>query len=156
MAEKVRRYAEGTEVTVDKSRAELEALLRKHGASEIGIHMSEAAWTVMYRMHARMLRQAVQYPDKETYRLVEPDNRWSRKRSDAQVLDLAEKEWRRRWRAAVLILKARLEAVASGDADFETMFLGDILLPDGSTLSELAKPKLVLAYESGLVRPGRR
>jgi len=145
---RTRRFAEGTDVPVERSRAELEDLLRKHGAAEIGLHMADAGWTVMYRMRGRMLKQFVRFPEAEPYVLFDPKAPW-RKRTAAQIKPLQEKEWRRRWRAAVLILKARLEAVASGDADFEATFLGDILLPDGSTMAEAVKPKLQLAYDSG-------
>lgn len=36
-----------------------------------------------------------------------------------QLAKLAEAEWRRRWRALVLVVKAKLEIIASGGSTFE-------------------------------------
>jgi hypothetical protein len=46
------------------------------------------------------------------------------------------------WRALVLAIKAKLEAVEAGITTFETEFLAHIVLPDGRTVGEHAIPKL--------------
>jgi len=153
MVEQLRRFAEGTKVSVEASRGELEKLLKKHGATQTMVHTAADAWTVMYEMRGRMLKQIVRVPEQEPFRLASSKRPRGKKPSNAEVAVLVEREWRRRWRAAVLILKARLEAVAAGDAEFEAMFLGDIMLPSGETAAEVLKPKLVLAYESGEMPP---
>jgi hypothetical protein len=150
----VRRFAEGTDVSVAKSREEIETLLRRHGATEIAVHTKElGSATILYRMRDRMLRQAVSFPElappaaSVRFGTSKQQEAEHTKRLQAQAA-----EWRRRWRAALLILKARLEAVES-DADFETLFLGDIVLPDGRTMAETFKPRLESAYESGEMPP---
>ena len=59
---------------------------------------------------------------------------WSR------VYDPAAKvnaEWRRRWRANVLLLKAKLEFIDSGDTTIERELLPYMLTTGGQTIADL-------------------
>jgi hypothetical protein len=47
-----------------------------------------------------------------------------------------EAEWRRRWRAHVLLLKAKLEFIEGGDTTLETEFLTYAVLPSGQTVGD--------------------
>ena len=60
-----------------------------------------------------------------------------------------DQEKRRRWRALLLVVKAKLEAVQSGISTLEREFFSDIVLPNGRTLSEAIIPML------GDLRSGR-
>ena len=58
------KYAEGTEVTVEKSRAEIESLLKRHGATQFGSATDDergVAW-VMFKLADRMFRLEVKAP----------------------------------------------------------------------------------------------
>jgi len=55
---------------------------------------------------------------------------------------------RRLARALLLVLKAKLEAVASGVSIFEDEFLANIVLPDGKLVSQHVRPHLATAYET--------
>ncbi len=55
---------------------------------------------------------------------------------------------RRLARALLLVLKAKLEAVASGVAIFEDEFLANIVLPDGKLVSQHARLAIATAYET--------
>lgn len=46
-------------------------------------------------------------------------------------------EWRRRWRALVLLLKAKLEFVEAGDTTLEQELMPALLAKNGQTLGEL-------------------
>jgi len=74
-------------------------------------------------------------------------------RKNRRTAEQAEAEWekacRQRWRALVLILKAKLEAVESEIADFETEFLGHIVLPNGQTVGDHMVPQVEQAYATG-------
>jgi hypothetical protein len=63
------------------------------------------------------------------------------------------KEWeqacRQKWRALALVIKAKLEAVEAGIAIFEDEFMANIVLPNGSTVSQFMLPQITEAYESG-------
>lgn len=136
--QEVRKYAEGTKVSVERSRAELETILDKHKASEVGIFRNADKHIVIYRMHGRMVRQVVLYPVPSQLPGVRSD----------QMRQQQENEFMRRWRALVLITKAKLEMVTSGERTFEQEFLADIMLPDNTTVGEMLKPKLIEAYAS--------
>lgn len=141
------KYAEGTEVTVEKSRAELEALLMKHGAKEFALYRNEEFMRVQFRMADRLVRHDVRAPVRKSYELV-PGSSW-KKRAESDVTRLVDAEHRRRWRVCVLIIKAKLEIVASGESTFEREFLADIMLADGSTVGEVAIPRIAQSYQSG-------
>lgn len=142
-AQQPRKYAEGTEVSADKSRSELEAMLKKHGAAAFAFFANEVGpergTHIVYRMRGMMIRQRVAYP----VGMREP---------------AAENEYKRRWRALLLITKAKLEIVASGESTFEREFLSDLVLPDGRSVAEVLIPQLAESYESGempnLLMPG--
>jgi hypothetical protein len=65
----------------------------------------------------------------------------------------AEAATRQRWRALVLVLKAKLEAVASGISTLESEFLAGIVLPNGMTLGQAVLPRLSEAVSSGRLLP---
>ena len=66
-----------------------------------------------------------------------------------QIEAKREAEWRRRWRALSMIIKAKLEMVTAGDTTFEHEFLADIMLPEGGTVAKWLGPQLMEAYDSG-------
>jgi len=126
-----RRYAEGTSVDVAKSRMEIEQLLAKHGAGQVLIGSDSVRRTgfVGFTLQERQYRLLV--PPRES------------KARDEQQID------RERWRALVLLLKAKLEVVASGMVTAEQEFLAYMVLPNGSTVGAEIAPRIAEAYETG-------
>jgi hypothetical protein len=141
-----RRYAEGTEVPADRSRKELEDLLTRHGATEFAFFQksdgAQRGTQILYRMNGMLVRQRVSYPDAKE---VKPQK--ARVRTD--VAKLQEAEYRRRWRALVLIVKAKLEMISGGESTVEREFMPDILLADGKTVGEVLVPQLAQSYVDG-------
>lgn len=123
---KIRRFAEGTSVPVERSRQEIETLLRRNGATGFASAWQKERFTIAFEMKGRRCRFDVPAPDPKKYRTT---HSW-------------EAEDRRRWRALLLIIKAKLELVSSGDADFEAEFLAQMLTPDGTTVGERLLPHL--------------
>jgi hypothetical protein len=64
-----------------------------------------------------------------------------------------DQECRQRWRALLLVIKAKLEAVESGIACFEEEFLAHIVLPNGQQVGQWLRPQLAFAYERGNMPP---
>lgn len=153
MTTKRRRFAEGTAVSVEKSKAELGSLLDKHGAAQTGFFDDREARRaiVIFKMAGRQIRLGVSLPDPADKRFVysKPGYR----RTEEQRRAAWEQACREAWRRVVLITKAKLEIVADGDSTLEREFLADILLPDGSTVHEALAPKLVAAYTDGAMPP---
>jgi hypothetical protein len=144
-----RKYAEGTDVTVERSRAELETLLAKHGATSIGVLRDQNGALVVYEMQGRRIKQTITNPDTQHYLLSEKKQR----RNAQQVESAVEAETRRRWRALVLITKAKLELIASGGSTFEFEFMAHMMLPNGDTVGETMLPRIAAAYRTGEMPP---
>jgi len=67
--------------------------------------------------------------------------------------DKDEKAKRQKWRALLLCIKAKLEGVESKIETFEEAFLAHVVLPDGLTMLQHAKPAIEQAYKSGDMPP---
>jgi len=145
-----KRYAEGTAVPAEQSRHEIETMLIKHGASGF-----LSGWTgnrafIQFMLHGRMLRYAVERPEPEDFKdAVKRQWKWTDQQYAEQLARKAEAEHRRRWRALLLILKAKLEMVAGGDTTFDREFLADIMLPEGGTVGDQLLPQVEQAYLTG-------
>ena len=139
------RYAAGTEVGVDRSRAEIERTLERYGASHFAYGWSPDGAVVQFSADGRYIKFSVTMPSRDEFTLTET----GRSRSDARTIDAAwDQAKRQRWRALALVIKAKLEAVESGIATFEDEFMAYTVLPSGATVSEWLSPQIVEAYAS--------
>lgn len=181
----MRRYAENTEVPVERSRAEIERLLKTHGASQFGSASDEEKGVafVMFKLADRMFRIEVTSPTVKQYKRAEPPvppephkngrHPYSReqldqrdraeyeralKRHDAAENVRAEhwvdQEERRRWRAQLLLIKAKLEMIAMGTTTVEREFMADMLMANGQTVAQQALPALAKMYADGKMPKG--
>lgn len=131
-------YAESTSVPVERSKAEVERLLAKYGASDFGYIQRPDAAHLMFRANDRNVMFKIGLP--------KPGERRPRNsRSSPEVL--RDREIRRRWRALTLVIKAKLESVASGIEVFEDAFLAQIVLPNGSTVGDQVRGNIAEAYK---------
>lgn len=144
------KFAAQTEVPVEKSRAEIEGTVRKYGASEfMSGWMSDKA-IVGFKMREKLLRFVLPLPDpkdKKFTTYMRGMNKWTRSEEVAQ--GMWEQACRQRWRALLLAIKAKLEAVECGISTFESEFMAHIVLPTGLTIGETVLPQLPEAFERG-------
>lgn len=142
------RYAEGTSVAPEKSRAEIEATLRRYGADGFmsGWDDQQAQAFIQFRVKDRLVRIILPLPKLADYKRTDPRGRV---RTDRQLQNLLEQDTRQRWRALLLVTKAKLEAVAARVATFEQEFLPYIVMPDGRTAGEIVLPQVADAYRLG-------
>ena len=135
------RYAEGTGVPVERSKAELDRLLSKHGATQRGVLVDDGASVgralVMFTLDGRQYRIDVPLPTRKEF----PDGRQREQRT------------RERWRALILMVKAKLELCALGVSTVEREFLADLVLPDGKRLHAALINGIRKAYETGQMPP---
>jgi hypothetical protein len=110
------RYAQYTQVPVDRSRAEIERTLERYGACGFlsGWLNGEEELAFQYK--------GIQY------------------RVSIKLLEDQQKR-RQMWRALLLVVKAKLEAVTSGISTIEEEFLAWIVTPTG-TLGKRLLPQL--------------
>jgi hypothetical protein len=146
-----RRYAQDTEVSVAKSRGELEELLQRHGASATAVYISGTEAAVAFEMADRRVRFRLRLPDPDAREFTHATYgaRGEQKRPADQARKAHEKACRRLWRALVLAVKAKLVAVDDGVETFEEAFMAHVVMPDGKTVAEHAAPKIAQAYENG-------
>lgn len=144
-----RRYAEGTDVDVSKTKADIERLLSKHGATGFAHAWEGGRSVLMFRLRGRMLRYEIECPNPERYAVTQK----GRLRHKSELAEkAAEKEHKRRWRALYLIIRAKLEIVESSDAPsvaFDREFMAYICLPNGRTIGDVLVPQIARSYETG-------
>jgi hypothetical protein len=58
-----------------------------------------------------------------------------------------QKAQRQKWRALLLCIKAKLEAVESKIETFEEAFLAHVVMPDGKTVGDHTLTAIAVAYE---------
>ncbi len=150
-------YARGTSVPVEKTRAEIDALLARHGAAQRAIGADDARGEahVFFVLGGRQIRLPVKLP---TLAEIPAPRRMTRAGSGDPRARALEQAVRERWRAVLLLLRAKLEAVALGWTTVEREFLADVFLPDGRRVGEALAPLLQEAYATGktplLLPPG--
>lgn len=149
------KYAQGTSVPVDRSVAELRALVQRYGAQGFGYceeHEPRLRRAMIaFRFDARSVRMLLPLPALDSPEVAR--TRQGYERTEGQKLEALAAEDRRRWRALVLVVKAKLEAVASGISSLEREFLADLVLPNGNVLHDEIAPRLARWREGGPAVP---
>jgi hypothetical protein len=143
-------YAAKTKVPVERSKAEVEKILRKAGATQFVSGWDEKRGMSRIQCHLddRILQFSVLKPDPAEFEETEQGY----ERAPNQVRIEVEREERRRWRALVLIIKAKLEVIEAGMSSIEEEFLANVLLPNQTTMGQWAHKQLEAAY-GGNVMP---
>ena len=140
-------YAAGTSVSEDRSRHEIERTLTKYGAQQFvyGWTDKPPGAVIGFRMMDRMVRFKLTLPTPDE---VDRTPTGRRRRGVAAQKAVGD-ERRRRWRALLLVIKAKLEAVQSGISTFDEEFLAFIVLPNNQTTAEFLVPQIEAAYKQG-------
>ena len=128
-------FAERTSVSVEKSRLEIERLCTRYGCTKYASAVDYEKNLARIQFHAnhRIVRFELKLPASAEFR-------------QASKLEQAA---RSKWRALVLVLKAKLEAIASGISTFEEEFLPFVVMPNDQTVGEILSPMIDDAYRSG-------
>lgn len=137
-------YAQRTDVPSDRSRAEIERTLRRYGAGAFAYGWADHTAQVMFEMTGRRIQFRLPLPDPAAAEFTQTPT--GRDRSSAAAEREYEQAVRQRWRALALVIKAKLEAVEAGITTVEEEFLAHIVLPDGGTVGQWARPQLEQVY----------
>lgn len=126
------RYAARTKVPVSRSRDEVEQVLEKIGASSLATMRDGVSAQVAFRLDGRNYLVKLPYPE-----------------------GASEQDIRQRWRALLLVTKAKLEAIEAGITTVEAEFLSHAMLSTGQTLGEhLSEHPEQLTTSGRLMLPG--
>lgn len=139
-------YAEATKVSAERSQVEVEKLLIRHGATGYVRGWEGRHVQILFVLGNRRIRFVLQMP-KETDDAIRL-NSAGRRRTAEQARAAVAQEERRLWRALLLVLKAKFEAIESGITTQEDEFLPHTILPSGATVSEWLQPQVDAACAS--------
>ncbi len=144
-----RVYAAQTTVSPDRSRAEIERILRRYGASKFLYGYDDRQAMIAFEAHERKVRFTLSFPGFDEFTQTQT----GRHRTKSSQEQAYHQEIARRWRALALAIKAKLEVVESGIAAFEDEFLAYILLPDNHTIGQWLIPQIENIYLGGKLPP---
>lgn len=117
-----KHYAARTDVPVSKSKTDIETLVKSKGAAGFGMMEIDGAFQIAFRMEGRNL----------LFRVMLPDD---------------DQQQRSMMRALLLTIKGKLESAARGIETFEEAFLANVVMPDGQTVGDTARPNIEAAYQ---------
>lgn len=142
------RFASDTTVDIGRTRSEIERTLSRYGASSFAYGWEGATAMIGFRVGNRTIRFMLPLPDREEFSTTASGRRRS-------AVDAQEKAWeqacRSRWRALLLVIKAKLEAVASGISTIEDEFMAWTVLPGGGTVGDKLRQQISDSLETGRV-----
>lgn len=140
-------YASSTEVSSDRSRAEIERTLSRWGADSFAYMTNRSQAQIAFEYDGKRIRFVLPLPDRDSreFTLTPTGKARVRSASDAAY----EQAVRQKWRALNLVVKAKLEAVESGISTFEQEFYANVVLPNGQTVFEATSPQVAQMISVG-------
>jgi hypothetical protein len=138
-------YAKTTDVSSDRSKAEIERTLVRYGASRFGYMWEAGSAVVIFEYRKRTIKFVVPMPTPAEYELTPS----GRQRSEQSQQEAYEQAQRQRWRALLLVIKAKLEAVETGITTLEAEFMANTVTRDGRTVFEHVEPEIQRMITSG-------
>lgn len=137
------RYAEGTTVRPEKTRAEIEVLLTRVGADAFRSGWDAHQSNVEFHLRSRVYRLGFAFPDAGAPQFRQTPT--GKPRGDGQAQAAHQAEIRRLWRCLKLLILSKIEVVESGISDYETELLPYVVMPTGDTLAAWVLPRLATA-----------
>jgi hypothetical protein len=123
-------YAHRTKISADRTRLQIEELMRKRGADQFFSGADTNRAVLAFRLHTRHIRFTLPLETK-----------------------LSTQQANSRWRALLLVVKAKLEAVDIGIITLEDAFLANTILPNRQTVAEYLAPQIENTYNTGKMPP---
>lgn len=141
-------YAKNTDVSVSKSKQDIDKILSKYRADRRGIIEEPGRALIVFERDGRRVQMEMFLPHPESKEFKRVRSSYGHQAGDFDPVK-HEQACRQKWRALGLVLKAKLEAVESGITSFETEFLAHIFLPGGGTVGKWIGPQLETSYKTG-------
>jgi hypothetical protein len=148
-------YAEGTGVSVERSKAEIERTIQGYAPGAPVMSVSDplkGRSGVQFRANGRGVQIGFDHPT-GTERFITHTGK-NQKRSASQIEERVQAEMRRRWRCVLLAVKTAFEMSETGIASFDEAFLPWLIGPDGRTVAETVIPQVERAIEEGTAIQG--
>ena len=132
------QYASNTTVSPEKTQSDIRETLRRYGAEGFGIMEKGDKAFVMFEFSGLMIQLTVELPKKDDFEKTGA----GRARKAKAVNDAYTQAIRQRWRALLLAIKAKPEAIECGISTIEKEFMAFVIMPDGKSLGDHLIPKL--------------
>ena len=130
-----KRYAEGTTVPVSKSRMDMQGLLDSNGCTAFGFEKIEGGDALYFKLGGRSYRIVIRKPTAEEQRAH--NQKRYRQWYNRVLADDIEAEYRRRWRANLMLLKTKLEFFDEDDpGEMSRELMPWLVLESGQTLEQ--------------------
>jgi hypothetical protein len=143
------KFAQDTTVSPEDTLIEIQRTLRRYKAAKFGCSEDDKRVTVVFELNGWQVRFSIDLPRPEEFKR-NSTGAWM---SPVQARQSFEKAVRQRYRALLLVIKAKLESVENNIESFEHAFLANVILPDGRTMGEWAVPEIQKAYQGGSMPP---
>lgn len=131
------KYAKNTSVPVNRSKNEIEAIVKRYGATDFVYGDFNEKILIAFRLRGQLIRFSINLPSVSDFQQTKTG---LLRKGNAAIVE-RDKAIRQKWRALALIIKAKLEAIES-DVQFENEFMPYIVLPGGKTVAEEIGPRL--------------
>lgn len=144
-------FARETTVPVERSKAEIEQILTRYGASAYQSGWNQDSAMIMFRLRDLFIRFVLPLPKLNERRFTHKKDRsgYEKKRTEQQVIKEWNQEIRQRWRVLALVIKAKLEAVEGEISTVESEFLANIVMPNDTTVGQWIIEQSLPAIRSG-------
>ena len=145
------RYANGTQVAIERTEAEIKRTLMRYSADDVVTGMSSRRGVAFVQFVYDDLQIEARIPipkqDAEEFQLTPR----GRDRSESVAFRDWEKACQQQWRILLLLIKAKLEAIENRVVTPEQEFLPWLMLPDSRTVGAALEPDIRKALAGGNV-----
>jgi hypothetical protein len=132
------QYASNTTVSPEKTQNDIRDTLRRYGADKFGIMEEANKAHVMFEYDSLMIQLTINLPDKKDF----SETGTGRQRKTSTINEAYKQAIRQRWRALLLAIKAKLEAIECGISTIEKEFMAFVIMPNGISLGDHLIPEL--------------
>ncbi len=146
---KGRAYAAGTDVPADRTRMQIEQMVRQRGATAFGYAEEGRQARISFKLENLLLRFDLPLPHPSSFETVRTNTASVRTRTGPQIVAALERATREAWRALHISIKAKLAAVDAGVVAFESEFLAHVVMTDGKTVGDIAVRQIATMLETG-------
>jgi hypothetical protein len=124
-------------------------MLKRYGADAFGYLEDGRKVRIAFRMRNRQFRFTLSMPDpkEERFTMVSKGAIGMQPRSPTSRANVYDQACRSLWRALLLVIKAKLEAVEVGIVTLEDEFLAQTVTGTGETVAEIIQPQLIEHYK---------
>ncbi len=142
----MRKYAANTNVTAERSQAEIQSMLLKYGCTSFGFVRRPRQILIGFELRNLRFEMSISLPDPNSDEFTKTATGRARRNHDDA---LYEQEVRRLYRSLCLLIKAKIVSINEKTAKFEDEFLAYMVTSNGRTVGTWCANLIAKAQENG-------